>query len=174
MHYLKQLSLLAVAAFALCAARLLQADERTDTIDAQDFVEEASAKGVAEIEVAKLALEKATSDEVKGFAQTMMDDHSRSNQQLRELATRKQLELSDEAGLIDKAKALVLQLRGEESFDKAYMNNQVLAHQQAITLFRRASDSSDEDVAALARETLPKLEQHLQKAEQINAKLPDD
>ena len=27
---------------------------------------------------------------------------------------------------------------------------------------------------ALARETLPKLEQHLQKAEQINAKLPDD
>ncbi|MGQ7957862.1 DUF4142 domain-containing protein [Pseudomonas sp. SP16.1] len=111
MHYLKQLSLLAVAALALCAASLLQAAEGNEGITAQAFVEEASAKGIAEIEVARLALEEATSEEIREFAQTMIDDHGKLNQKLRELATRKNLDLSDEAGLIDRAKALVLELR---------------------------------------------------------------
>jgi putative membrane protein len=47
-----------------------------DKIDADDFVEEVSAKGVAEVEGAKLALEKSSSPDVQAFAQKMISDHT--------------------------------------------------------------------------------------------------
>ncbi|MGE8497470.1 MAG: DUF4142 domain-containing protein [Pseudomonas sp.] len=173
MHTLKQLSLAAFAVVALCSASALHAGERAAQVSPEDFVEEASAKGIAEIETGKLALEKATSPEVKEFAQSMVDDHTKANQQLSTLATQKELEVSDDAELINQAKALVLKLRGESSFDKAYMNNQVMAHQQTIELFQKASQSEDAEIAAFAKEMLPKLEHHLQMAEKINKEIPE-
>lgn len=50
--------------------------------EGDNFVDEASAKGIAEIETAKMALEKGTSEDVKQFAQKMIDDHTKANQQL--------------------------------------------------------------------------------------------
>ncbi|MGA4474610.1 DUF4142 domain-containing protein [Ectopseudomonas chengduensis] len=174
MHPLKTLTLLAAAALTICAVSSLQAANQTESISSEDFVEEASAKGVAEIETAKLALEKSQNEAVKGFAQMMIDDHRRANQQLAELAKSKDLEVSDDAELINQAKALLLKLRSEDSFDKAYMNNQVVAHRETIELFRRAVNVDDEELASFARETLPKLEQHLQRAEQLNGQLPEE
>ena len=174
MHPLKTLTLLAAAALTICAVSSLQAANQTESISSEDFVEEASAKGVAEIETAKLALEKSQNEAVKGFAQMMIDDHRRANLQLAELAKSKDLEVSDDAELINQAKALVLKLRSEDSFDKAYMNNQVVAHRETIELFRRAVNVDDEELASFARETLPKLEQHLQRAEQLNGQLPEE
>lgn len=173
MHPLKPLALLAAAALVICAVSSLQAASQAESISSEDFVEEASAKGVAEIETAKLALEKSQNEAVKGFAQMMIDDHRRANQKLAELAKSKDLEVSDDAELINQAKALVLKLRSEDSFDKAYMNNQVVAHRETIELFRRAVNADDQELAGFARETLPKLEQHLQRAEQLNGQLPE-
>ncbi|MDG9760199.1 DUF4142 domain-containing protein [Pseudomonas sediminis] len=174
MHPLKPLALLAAAAFAICAVTSLQAANKTESISSEEFVEEASAKGIAEIETAKLALEKSQNEAVKSFAQMMIDDHRRANQQLAELTKSKDLEVSDDAELINQAKALVLKLRSEDSFDKAYMNNQVVAHRETIELFRRAVNVDDQELATFARETLPKLEQHLQRAEQLNGQLPEE
>ncbi|WP_277374713.1 DUF4142 domain-containing protein [Pseudomonas sp. AA-38] len=174
MRPFKPLSLLALLALALFAVGSLQAADQVEAIDTEDFVEEASAKGIAEIEAAKLALEKARSEDVKGFAQMMIDDHGRANQQLKELAQRKNLDVSDDAELMNKAKAMVLKMRDEDSFDKAYMNNQVGAHQEAIELFKRGMKAQDQDIAAFARETLPKLEKHLERAQRINGELPEN
>jgi putative membrane protein len=174
MRLLKPLTLLAFAAFTLGAISSLQAAEQAEAVSTEDFVEEASAKGIAEIEAAKLALEKARSEEVKGFAQMMIDDHQRANQELKELAKRKQLEVSDDAELMSKAKAIVLEMRDQDSFDKAYMNNQVTAHRQTIELFKRGVSVKDQDIAAFAKATLPKLEKHLERAERINSELPED
>jgi putative membrane protein len=175
MHNLKQLSVGLFAAMALSAAAQLHANEAPaeGQISPRNFVEEASAKGVAEIETAKLALEKGTTDDVKEFAQTMVEDHTAANKELTALAQQKELEVSTEAELINKAKAMILQLRGEKSFDKAYMNNQVMAHQQTIELFQKAISAEDAEIAAFAQKTLPKLEHHLKMAEQINAQLPE-
>ncbi|HBZ95085.1 MAG TPA: DUF305 domain-containing protein [Pseudomonas sp.] len=170
----KPLAWLAAAAFAICAASSLHAANEAESIDSDDFVEEASAKGVAEIETAKLALEKSQNEAVKGFAQMMVDDHRNANQKLADLAKSKDLGVSDDAELLNQAKAMVLKLRGEESFDKAYMNNQVVAHRETIELFRRGVNADDAEIAQFARDTLPKLEQHLKKAEEINGQLPDN
>src|SRR3989338_5462596 len=104
-----------------------------------DFVDEASAKGIAEIETGKMALEKSTSPEIKRFAE-----------------------------LMNKAKAMILELRSGESFDEAYTNNQVEAHEATIELFREQSeDAEDPDIKAFATSTLPKLEQHLEMAKRL-------
>lgn len=136
-----------------------------DKVDAADFAEEASAKGIAEIETSKLALQKGTRDELKKFARTMIDDHTRANDELKALAEKKQLELSSDADLINKAKAMILQVREGESFDEAYANNQVVAHEQAIELYEKAAASDDAEISAWAKKMLPKLKHHLKMAE---------
>jgi len=139
--------------------------------EGENFVDEASAKGIAEIETAKIALDKGTSEDVKQFAQMMIDDHTQANQQLAQLAQEKDLEMSDEATLMDKAKAMILKWRDGENFDQAYSNNQVVAHEQTIELYRQYLESGENpDLKQYAETTLPKLEQHLQHAKELQAK----
>ncbi len=138
--------------------------------EGDNFVDEASAKGIAEIETAKMALDKGTSEDVKQFAQKMIDDHTQANQKLAQLAQQKNLEMSDEATLMDKAKAMILQLRDGENFDEAYANNQVVAHEQTIELYRDYVEGGDNpDLKQFAQQTLPKLEEHLKQAKELQA-----
>lgn len=140
--------------------------------EGENFVDEASAKGMAEIETAKLALDKGTAEDVKTFAQKMIDDHTKSNQKLAELAGQHDdLEMSDEAMLMDKAKAMILQLRDGENFDEAYANNQVVAHEQTIELYREyAQNGENTELKQFAESTLQELEQHLQHAKELASK----
>jgi putative membrane protein len=160
--------------FSACIASLfgllLSATASLAYADPADFVDEASAKGIAEIETAKVVLEKGTAQDVKSFAQMMIDDHTMANQKLKALAQQKQLKVSDDATLMDKAKKMILQWREGENFDQAYANNQVTAHEQTIELFReQAQKGEDADIKAFASETLPKLEEHLRQAKELAA-----
>ncbi|WP_295472836.1 DUF4142 domain-containing protein [uncultured Pseudomonas sp.] len=138
--------------------------------DPEDFVDEASAKGIAEIEAGKMALQKSQSADVKTFAQMMIDDHTAANTKLKAIAEQKKLKVSDDAQLMDKAKAMILDIR-EESFDRSYANNQVKAHEQTIELFEEeAKGSKDAELKAFAEATLPKLKAHLAKAKELAAK----
>ena len=138
-----------------------------DDIDADDFVDEASAKGIAEVDAGKLALQKSTSPIVKSFAQQMINDHTKANTELSAIAKSKKLEVASEAELKNKAKAFILKQRDGESFDEAYANNQVMAHKEAIALFKKGLSTDDADINAYAKSTLPKLEHHLQMAEEL-------
>lgn len=139
-----------------------------DEIRAQDFVDQASAAGVAEIESARMALQKSQAPEVHNFAEQMIKDHTKANEDLKELAMNKQLEVASEADLMNKAKAMILEMREGESFDQAYANNQVKAHEQVIELFTRASQgSTDSDVQKFAEDRLPELKEHLEMAKKL-------
>jgi putative membrane protein len=145
-----------------------------DKIDADDFVDEVSAKGIAEVESAKVALEKSSSADVRSFAQKMITDHSAANLKLAGIARQKKLEVSTEAELTTKAKKFVLEQRDGESFDEAYANNQVSAHEETIELFQQAAISDDAEIAAFAKETLPKLQHHLKLAKELAAAHDDE
>lgn len=138
-----------------------------DKIDADDFVEEVSAKGIAEIESAKMAQQKSTSADIKAFAAKMITDHAAANTELAGIASRKKLEVSDEAEMSNKAKKFMMEQRDGESFDKAYANNQVTAHEDTIELFQRATISDDTEIAAFATKTLPTLQNHLKMAKEL-------
>ncbi|WP_282347201.1 DUF4142 domain-containing protein [Pseudomonas sp. PS01301] len=135
-----------------------------------DFVEDASAKGVAEVEAGKLALEKGTAADVKTFADMMVKDHTAANQKLKALADKKNIDVSDDAELLDKAKAMILELRSAKSFDQAYANNQVKAHEATIEIFEdEIKNGKDAELKAFATETLPKLKAHLVEAKKLAA-----
>lgn len=136
------------------------------------FVEDASASGLAEIENGKLAVQKSQSADVKKFAQMMIDDHQAANKELVELANQLKLAPSDDAAMTDRVKKLILEYR-EGSFDKAYANNQVDAHEEAVELFREQAENSDvPDLQDYAKKTLPKLEAHLEEAKKLQAAHP--
>lgn len=133
-----------------------------------DFVEDASAKGVAEVEAGKLAEEKGSSADVKAFAKMMVKDHTAANAELKSIADSKKLKVSDNQQLMDKAKSMILELRSSKSFDQAYANNQVKAHEATIALFEdEAANGKDADLKAFATKTLPDLKAHLDKAQAL-------
>jgi putative membrane protein len=136
--------------------------------DADDFVEDASAKGVAEVEAGKLAEEKGTAADVKAFAAMMVKDHTAANSKLKAIAAEKKLEVSDDAELLDKAKSMILELRSAKSFDQAYANNQVKAHEATIEIFDDyIKEGTDAELKQFATATLPALKEHLVKAKAL-------
>ncbi len=135
-----------------------------------DFVDAATEAGIAEVVTGKLAQEKSQNAEIKTFAQQMVTDHTQANQKLGDIARKLDISVPDEAAMTDKVKKMILEWR-DESFDKAYLNNQVDAHEKAVELFKKEAASSDKaELKAFASETLPKLEQHLEQAKALQSK----
>ncbi|QBF29086.1 DUF4142 domain-containing protein [Pseudomonas tructae] len=135
-----------------------------------DFVNSATEAGIAEVVAGNLAKEKSKNPDITAFAQQMVTDHTRANQELGDIARKHDITVPDEAAMIDKAKSVILEWR-EESFDRSYLNNQVDAHEKAVALFKKEANSSDNaDLKAFASEALPKLEHHLEQAKQLQAK----
>lgn len=142
-------------------------DMNRDPIDVEDFIETASAKGHAEIETARMALENG-SPELHAFANRMIEDHSAANAELRQIAQRAGVEMADDPTLMDRARAMILDVR-DDSFDEAYINNQVDAHEDTIELFERASQSDNTHIRQFAQDKLPTLKEHLRMANELKA-----
>lgn len=161
------LKILIKGAFIIAAVVTFAAAFADNKVDIEDFVDEASAKGVAEIETAKIALQTSISPGVREYAQKMIDDHTKANQELANIARKKDLDVADDAELMSQAKAFILDLRDGDSFDIAYANNQVVAHENTLELFNQAALSKDPEISAFAKKMLPKLEQHLSEARDL-------
>jgi putative membrane protein len=137
------------------------------SVELQEFVEKAAASGIAEVEMAKLALSKSTLEEVRHFAQIMLEDHTAANQELRKLAAVKGITIGDELTLVKKAKGYFLEMREGALFNDDYANAQLKAHTETLELFRKAANSSDEDLKKFADALVPTLEHHFSMAETL-------
>ncbi|QJD60510.1 DUF4142 domain-containing protein [Pseudomonas sp. gcc21] len=135
------------------------------------FIDTAAAKGFSEIEAARLALEKTNSVEVKSFAYKMIEDHLEINKELRQLAREKGHELDEETDLINKARSMLLSLREADSFDMAYADHQVAAHEQIVAIFQQGTHLDDFEVSNFAQTMLSKLEHHLKMARALTRNL---
>jgi putative membrane protein len=132
----------------------------------QTFVVKAAEGGMAEVELGKLAQEKASSDQVKQFGQKMADDHGKANDELKTLAQSKNITLPADLNAKDKALRDRLSKLTGAAFDRAYMQAMVKDHRGDVSEFRTESKSGrDADVKAWAAKTLPTLEGHLKLAQ---------
>jgi putative membrane protein len=138
----------------------------------KEFVSKAGMGGLFEVQAGNLALQKAQSADVKSFAQRMVTDHSKANEELQQLATTKGLALPAELdGQHKSAVDHLTSLSGAE-FDKAYMQHMVEDHDKDVAEFDKASTSAqDTDVKTWAGKTLPVLQQHQQLAKDIASKM---
>ena len=141
------------------------------TPEDKEFVTKAGMAGLYEVQTGNLALQKASSADVKAFAQRMVTDHSNANAELTRLATVKGVALATEiAGEHKDAVQHLSTLSGAE-FDKAYMQHMVPDHATAVADFEKAATSAtDVDVKGWAVKTLPVLKEHAQLAKDVAGK----
>jgi len=162
-------TLLMTAAIALAqtgsADRMNSGTNQVPMAD-QHFIMKAAQGGMAEVELGNLALQNASSQAVKDFGQKMVDDHSKANNELKDLAGRKNVTLPGAIDAKDKAtKDRLAQLHGA-AFDRAYMRDMVMDHKKDIAEFQKeATSGMDPDVKNWASTTLPTLQHHLQMAQ---------
>jgi putative membrane protein len=132
------------------------------------FLLDAVRANAAELKLAKLAQDKATRPEVKAYAKTILDEHHKLNQQLMAQATRQNVDLKEQPGNeTDRAVDAMKDLSGD-AFDRAYVQHEIKAHEQAIAKYRDAAGKvKDPEVLSLINQTLPALERHLEAARQL-------
>ena len=142
---------------------------KTHSAADQAFVKKAAEGGMAEVELGKLAADKASSPEVKEFGQKMVDDHTKANDQLKSLAQTKNITLPADLTVKDKALLDRLSKLSGPAFDRAYMRAMVSDHTKDVNEFRtQAKSGADPDVKSWASNTLPTLETHLKLAQDAN------
>src|SRR4051794_4768099 len=124
---------LALAAFAgLFALIPTFAHAATPSHEDTKFVKEAAAGGMEEVELGKLAAAKASSADVKSFGQKMVDDHSKANNQLMQLASQKGIDLPKGQSVMAKHDSAKLAKLKGAAFDKAYMDMMVKDHKKDV------------------------------------------
>jgi putative membrane protein len=126
------------------------------------FAAAASSGGLAEVNVSKIALERATDPELKRFSRQMVQDHTQMNRELLDLVSQKGIRIPQ---VIDARAQFCAEslagLSGAE-FDKCYAKAQLLIHMEAVATFKaEAERGRDPQMKALAARALPKIEEHL-------------
>jgi len=134
------------------------------------FVMQAGQLSMMEVELGRLAVKRGSSAGVKQYGQEMVEDHTRANQELMQLAMQKKVELPTE--MSTQNTALIDRLSGlsGKSFDTAYKQAMIDSHKQAIALFQAQSQQGqDPQLKAWATQKLPNLQAHLEMVNQMLA-----
>jgi len=143
----------------------------TLSVGDRKFLSEAADGGMAEVELGKLAVQKAGDENVKKFGRRMVDDHSKANDKLRELAGSKGMDLPKAPSAKNRGLQRRLASLSGASFDRAYMRDMVTDHKEDVAAFQKESNlSRDPQVKSFATQTLPTLREHLKNAQEISSK----
>jgi len=148
----------APAAAATAASRAgLSGDDRS-------FLASAMGDGAFEIALGRMALEKASTEQMRTLAQRMVDDHTRMNDELASIAGHGIADQTPPAMPADKAQQLSIQLTPlqGDAFRDAFVDVTVRDYHLAVALFAdEAKSGHDKALRDFARKELPVLREHL-------------
>jgi putative membrane protein len=160
-----------VAGFRLVAADERKGDDAKPLTD-QEFIARVIDANLTEVNLSNLAGKSASDEEVKKFAQHLIDDHKMMNQKALELANAKKVAVA--SGLNPKqreAMATLSRLSGKD-FDRKFVDTMVMDHEEVMKMFERCQkDTKDEAVKKLCEEALPTVRDHLKEARSLQEKL---
>jgi putative membrane protein len=136
------------------------------------FVSNASQSDMYEIQAGQMAEQRSKNPEVKAFAAMMVKDHTAMSNDMKPLiAAAGQKPATDldqrRKGFLDNLKAAPA-----ADFDKTYIDQQVAGHKEALDLMKGYADhGSDAGLKGGAQKAIPKIQSHLDKAQQLQASL---
>jgi putative membrane protein len=140
--------------------------------DDAKFATTAANGGMAEVALGKLALEKTTNPKIKDFANMMITDHGKANDELKAIAKTKNITLPDSVDADHQKKMADLRQKSEKDFDKAYVDAMVDGHKKTLDLMKDAAKScKDADLKAFAAKTAPTVQMHLDAINKIKASM---
>src|SRR6266446_7518144 len=124
------------------------------------FMKKAAKGGMMEVTMGKMAEQNAQSDDVKSFGKRMVTDHSKVNDELKSIASKKGVQLPSKEPTT------------KWSSDKAYMDAMVKDHEKDLAEFQEeAKIGSDPDVKKFAEDTAKMVQEHLGLAKETQSKL---
>jgi putative membrane protein len=141
-------------------------------VDSADrkFAANAAMAGLAEIELANLAKQKAKTESVRQYAEHLLSDHQQANEKLKAIAAAKNLSLPGDISADHKAARDKLATLDGPEFEKAYIETMVKDHRKVIGNFQaEAKRTKDPELKAFAVETEPKLREHLEHAQRLQS-----
>lgn len=137
-----------------------------------EFIAQAAQDSLGEIELCEMALQKTSNDDIKGFAQRMIDDHSELGREIERCSAGKSISLPKDAEPEQHAKMQELSGLSGQDFDRQFIEHNVKDHEKDIKVFQHyASEESDSGIKALAERGVRMLTEHLKMAKQIQQKL---
>ena len=162
-----QLCVLAVLIGALSLAGAVRAAENTSTgsgssLSDKDktFMKKAAKGGMMEVAMGQIAEQKGQSEDVKSFGKRMVTDHTKANDQLKSIASKKGVQLPTKEHTT------------KWTSDKAYIDMMVKDHEKDLAEFKEeASSGSDADVKKFADDTAKVIQEHLDLVKEIQGKL---
>ena len=145
-------------------------------VDTATFIKTVPGANAFEIESSKLALSKASSDDVKAFAQMMVDDHTKAGEDFKAALEKVQITSATKPSgepMDAKQQAMMDELKAADgdAFEAKYIAMQTDAHKQAVALFSAYANSGDDPaLKEFAKATLPTLQMHEKKVKELSAK----
>jgi putative membrane protein len=146
------------------------ADAADQQID-QQFVNQMITAGMKEIQVSQIAERKASSPEVKAFAERMVRDHQQANEKLRNITGELGVDVAPDMQMLQQAQAKLSDLSGG-SFDRQFMQMMVQDHEHVVkTVEAKVNGTGNGRIQEWASSTLPTLRDHLDRAREIERQL---
>jgi putative membrane protein len=135
----------------------------------ENFAKKAAQGGMAEVKLGQLAEQKGSSPEVKNFGRRMVQDHSKANNQLKDVTSPENIPLPNELDKSDQATYDRLSKLSGDAFDREYARDMVKDHSKDVSEFQKeAKNGKDESIRNFAAQTLPTLQNHLDQARQMD------
>jgi len=126
------------------------------------FAMAAAASGLAEVTISQIGVQKATDGDLKKFSQRMIDEHTKANNELMALASRKGITLPRQLDVRAQFCGDNLAGLSGADFDRCYAKAQCTAHMEAVEVFTaEAERGQDPEIKAWAARTLPHIKEHL-------------
>lgn len=146
-----------------------QGQETLAPTDPSMFTALAASGNLFEIESSQNALDRVQSQEVRDFAQMMVEDHQAALEHLEQAAAEEGWEMPSEMGRTHRQKFETLSGENAENFEAEYVRAQVQAHNEAVSLYQNyVADAPAGALRTFAQETLPVLQQHQQRIYEIS------
>jgi putative membrane protein len=147
------LSSVALAASAVAADEISREDK--------EFLKNAGELGMTEVALGQLAIERATSPELKLLGAKLVEDHTKSNEELVALALSKGVEMELEPTAMQKRMLASFEGKTGAEFDKELMEHVRKDHEKGLRTFAdAAADTKDPDIKAFALAQVDVMAQH--------------
>ncbi|MBY0456013.1 MAG: DUF4142 domain-containing protein, partial [Gemmataceae bacterium] len=169
-------SFVAALSLVLAAVLVARSDDKkgddkkpAEALDDATFVKKAASGGLHEVELGKLAATKAKSDEVKRFAEQMVKDHTKANEELKAAAKAAGVEVPTK--MMEKQQKELDKFSGykDQDFDRAYLKHAIAHHEESADLYTRGSkELKSKELKEFATKTLPVVQKHLEMAKKLD------
>jgi predicted outer membrane protein len=138
----------------------------------EEFLVQAMQDSMAEIRICEIAIEKSGNADVKAFAQSMIDEHSRMGRELEQLAADRHLDAPRQVRPEQKMTVDELSSLDGTIFEQRWIQYNIDVHERDIKVFRHYAEAEeDRDIRDLAKKQADALGHHLKKAHDVGKKL---